>query len=244
MLKIKSGMRFFISLGNMKHAGTYLKMLFLMLVLTACQKCKKDPEAKPNYHFEIPQELWDYGCFKPGTYWVYEDSISHIIDSVWVFKANGGNKTISESNDYPYTGTFGWYSCWSESSYDHYQYENWVDQTWNVNYSDKSITALNREKYSTANSSYNTGQTILMANANLNKKLGTYPDYTEYVYLYNIYSENGLNFSSVEKWYNSKSIIDDKQNTNYYIARNIGIIRREQADSNHVWKLVRYHIVQ
>ncbi|MBS1636221.1 MAG: hypothetical protein JST26_09915 [Bacteroidetes bacterium] len=216
------------------------------MTLAACQKCKKDPEAKPNYHFEIPQELWDYGCFKPGTYWVYEDSITHIIDSVWVFKANGGNKTISESNDYPYTGTFGWYSCWSESSYDHYQYENWVDQTWNVNGAAAGYTNtnVNRDRYSTPSSQSNTGETILTSDIQKGKTLYTRQGATNYETFYSNFLLAGYSYIDVEKWKNDKCVIDDGQNTIYYIARNIGIIKREQADSNHVWKLVRYHIVQ
>ena len=35
-----------------------------------------------------------------------------------------------------------------------------------------------------------------------------------------------------------------RQTTNYYIAKNVGIIQEELIDSSNVWKLVRYNIVQ
>ncbi|MDF2453926.1 MAG: hypothetical protein K0S26_3430 [Bacteroidota bacterium] len=43
---------------------------------------------------------------------------------------------------------------------------------------------------------------------------------------------------------NKQSMIDNKQDTYYYIAKNIGIVRREQLDSNRTWNLIRYNIVQ
>ena len=56
--------------------------LFLLLALlaTACHKPEPDePTAVP-----LPAELKSYTLFQPGTYWVYQDSASLQLDSVWV----------------------------------------------------------------------------------------------------------------------------------------------------------------
>ena len=46
------------------------------------------------------------------------------------------------------------------------------------------------------------------------------------------------------KMNNTIDVIQNSQKTNYFIAKNIGIIRKEYLDSAKVWNLVRYNIVQ
>ncbi len=69
-------------------------------------------------------------------------------------------------------------------------------------------------------------------------------DQLTYIKYYNLFILNSKNFSATQKWFNYGSDCDDGQNTTYYIAKNIGIVRREQLDSNRTWNLIRYNVVQ
>lgn len=235
-----------LNLNNIKFKSmkkiTYL--LFVCICLTGCKQCKKkQPEPDKGYSSPVNTDLYDYAYFKPGTYWVYQDSISGILDSVYIIYANNGVYTNgdTEVEQGYYRGTFYWFKCDAISSYDHYKYENWMDQSWEVN---GSVPVVNREKFIMPGSGFNFGQTIHTAITYIGKTLYVSLDHVTYQNYYNVFSVKTQTFASTQKWTNYGSNCDDNQNTNYYIAKNIGIVRREQLDSNRTWNLIRYHIIQ
>lgn len=61
------------------HKYLLLCLPVTILLLTGCPKA--DPEAEA---ISLPAELKEYSLFKPGTYWIYRDSASKQLDSVWV----------------------------------------------------------------------------------------------------------------------------------------------------------------
>lgn len=219
-------------------------LLFLCACLTSCTQCKKkQPEPEIGFKAPVNADLYAYAYFKPGTYWVYQDSISGILDSVYVTFANKGTYTNGDAEVAQgyYRGTFSWFSCDAISSYDHYKYQNWMDQSYEVN---GSAPTVNRERYIMPGSGNKNGKTINIAIISLGNSLGVSSDYVTYQNYYNVFSVKSQNFSATQKWTNYGSNCDDDQNTNYYITKNIGIVRREQIDSNRTWNLIRYHIIQ
>ncbi|MES2565803.1 MAG: hypothetical protein V4565_02985 [Bacteroidota bacterium] len=111
-------------------------MLFIGICLTAFTKCKRSPEpVDQGFKSPVNQDLYDYAYFKPGTYWVYEDSISGILDSIYITFANKGTYTNGDAEVAKglYRGTFSWFTCNALSSFDHYKYQNWLDQSYEVN---------------------------------------------------------------------------------------------------------------
>jgi hypothetical protein len=228
----------------LKTNRLYVRLLWglcLCISLTACKKCKKDPNPDPGYSAPMQRDLYAYAFFQPGTYWVYEDSVSHIIDSVYVIYADSSTYTNNETNADHYKGTFHRFQCKMISSYDHYMYQNWMDQSYEVN---GSAPTVNRERYIMPGSGNINGRTINIAICNVGKSLSVALDYVTYVNYYPSLSLNGQGFSSVQKWFTYNSNCDDNKNAYYYISKNVGIIRREQVDSNRTWNLIRYHINQ
>ena len=69
------------------------KILFLILAIICClaSSCKK----RPTYY--MPKEFKDYVDFPVGSYWIYEDSVSGIKDSIYLY---GRNLTIYELNNF------------------------------------------------------------------------------------------------------------------------------------------------
>ena len=235
-----------LTLGNIKQT-TIRKIayiLFISICLTGCQKCKKkQPEPDLGFSSPVNTDLYAYAYFKPGTYWVYQDSISGILDSVYITFANKGTYTNGDAEVAQgyYRGTFSWFSCDAISSYDHYKYQNWMDQSYEVN---GSAPTVNRERYIMPGSGNKNGETIHTAIISIGQKLTSYPDYIYYQNFYTNFMVNNIVFNNVQKWLNKQSMIDAKQDTYYYISKNIGIVRREQLDSNRTWNLIRYNIVQ
>lgn len=235
-----------LTLGNIKHT-TIRKIayiLFISICLTGCQKCKKkQPEPDLGFSAPVNTDLYAYAYFKPGTYWVYQDSISGILDSVYITFANKGTYTNGDAEVAQgyYRGTFSWFSCDAISSYDHYKYQNWMDQSYEVT---SNTPLVKRVKIQTPISSSGGGTNINIAIVPTGKTLYVQLDYVTYQYYYSVFSVKSQMFSATQKWTNYGSNCDDDQNTNYYIAKNIGIVRREQLDSNRTWNLIRYNIVQ
>lgn len=222
------------------------KLAYLLLIsvcLTACQKCKKQPKPELGYSGPVNHDLYAYAYFKPGTYWVYQDSISGILDSVYITYANSGTYTNGDAEVAQgyYRGTFNWFKCDAISSYDHYKYENWMDQSCEVN---GSAPTVNRVKIQMSGSGNGGGTTINTAIVTVGKSLGVFLDYVTYEKYYDLFVVKSKGFPATQKWYNYNSNCDDDQNAYYFIAKNVGIIRREQLDSNRTWNLIRYNIVQ
>ncbi|WP_303309545.1 hypothetical protein [Hymenobacter sp. BT730] len=62
-----------------KSILAFLWLLALPLLATTCHKPQPEPEAVP-----LPAELKAYTRFRPGTYWIYQDSVTGRLDSTWV----------------------------------------------------------------------------------------------------------------------------------------------------------------
>ncbi|MDF2449010.1 MAG: hypothetical protein K0R26_1514 [Bacteroidota bacterium] len=219
-------------------------ILLVNAFMVGCTSCHRSPEPI-NYGYNQPVnlDLYAYAYFKPGTYWVYQDSISGILDSVYITFANkgiytNGDKEVAKGL---YRGTFSWFTCEAISSYDHYKYKNWMDQSYEVN---NNIPRVFRERYIMPGSGSKNGINIYFAIIDVGMTLFISLDRLEYKEYFNSFTIKAQSFSATQRWLNYDSDCDNDQNTNYYISKNIGIIRREQLDSNRTWNLIRYNIIQ
>lgn len=87
----------------MKHSTLFGGLLALALGLPlllggGCKKPAPEPEAVP-----LPAELKAYVLFQPGTYWIYQDSASRRLDSVWVVSTETSVVRLGmRGSDYPF----------------------------------------------------------------------------------------------------------------------------------------------
>jgi hypothetical protein len=71
--------------------------LFFSLLICYNLSCKKDPKV-----YYIPQDMKDYVMFSSGSYWVYQDSLTGNIDSVYLIysKCEVNNGRPEDNADY------------------------------------------------------------------------------------------------------------------------------------------------
>ncbi|WP_375418705.1 hypothetical protein [uncultured Hymenobacter sp.] len=72
-------------------------LLSPLLLSVGCEKPRPEPEAVP-----LPAELKSYTLFQPGTHWIYQDSASQQLDSVWVVSAEVSVlRVVPRGEEYP-----------------------------------------------------------------------------------------------------------------------------------------------
>jgi hypothetical protein len=213
--------------------------IVLALVLFAC---KHEPPAPPTYTIALSPTLKDYGYFLPGTYWVYEDSASHTLDSVYVLAASTGTTSISKEQNLGYVGTFGWYKMQMYGSHQAETDNEWVDMKYSINF---PAAVLWRNKIVSGNF---IGENFVMTD-DFNPQFSTTAPHEPngsiaLVNMFDTLRVLNTTLKTVVEMYDRKNICEGNNRSNVYISKNMGIVRKELLDSNKVWNLKRYHIVQ
>ncbi|HEX8330730.1 MAG TPA: hypothetical protein VF629_24580 [Hymenobacter sp.] len=82
----------------MKHFPLRASLLALPLLALSCEKPPPEPDAVP-----LPAELKSYVLFQPGTQWVYRDSATQQLDSVWVVSTEMSEvRLVLKGKSYPF----------------------------------------------------------------------------------------------------------------------------------------------
>lgn len=217
-----------------------MKQLLTVLALTALSfSACKDENGNGKEYFEGPltQELKDYTYFRNGTYWVYEDSATGDLDSFYVYDSQNFFTDYLDNTGEP-LAKLEVFQYFTNSSYDGNTYYYLTDLI-NNRYSDHpEVTILRVVKKGGTHTQnhfvryplevgreYQYGPSLM--------RLETRPD--------------KVNFKNT---FHNILVYRDLANTTeggetlFYIAKNIGIIRKEVKKTNRVWNLIRYKIVQ
>jgi hypothetical protein len=225
---------------------THFFLLFTILI----SGCRPDEITGPSSPYEhtlyIPQEAKDYCYFQPGTYWVYQDSATGELDSVYVYEADAGIDTVTATQTNPTEGIFEWLYCNKKSTRDGYEYNSWID----MSYATPAIDASTKVYTSKTRPGDPVGE-ILHFGFPLNAISKTYYDFWNMSIdtIFVVRLENYL-LSSPSGTYSNIILSRHTHNpfnplrASFYFAPNIGLVRAEQPDSGRVWKLLRANIVQ
>jgi len=159
----------------------------------------------------MPHEMLDYGYFKPGTYWIYQDSVSGAIDSVWVYDAYYNIGTLPENNSNGLNaGIYDYYVTKTTSSFYNSDYYYWSNSSWTSSVNNyKSI--LWREKISQGS----VLQTILMTNKFIvGDKTYPYTQDGDITFLQELNSYKM--FTAVKVFNDSQNSTENNSNTNFF----------------------------
>lgn len=205
---------------------TFSALLLLMVIFTSCKKDKKEIEKIPDppktiWVSKISKSLYPF-LFDNGSYWIYKDTISNVIDSIsltsiskYVVPLGAGGPGQGSPGDLEYFGI---------SYYNH---------TANYAYSEQLLG------YVIARGFYG-GYTLLS-----NKNIGEKNENAEISDVLDSLTVEGNTYYNVVKMKITKdSYIDN--NYNFYYVDNIGIIKKETTSNDSIINtsnLLRYNTV-
>jgi len=194
--------------------------LFILIISILCIASDCGRDNIPTYY--MPQEFKDYVDFPVGSYWIYEDSVSGAVDSIYLFERN---ITIAQ----PSSGNYKW--------------EKLIQRFQSVNGTiDNNAIAVCIDPiiYHLWTSYFVYGNFIYKKNM----ELGFEIEGTKYIKFYDSLKINN-------KWYTNIKCFTNKFNNNTYWGEKTGIVRKEiktlyinnlSVDTNIVWNLKSYHI--
>jgi hypothetical protein len=225
----------------------YLSLTLLIIGFLGT-KCRKDNTPPPTYY--LPQEIKDYMYFQPGTYWVYKDSASGVLDSVTVTEANSemftdmfdppANK-ISHIEERFTVKTF--------SNYENIEYFYNGKVIGGIDCNQNNVCAyVEREKIISGipDEGYNN---VLIYPFNIGLAGGTYTTISN---KYDSLLVEGKYYKGVVEFYCSLNYTENNQPTYFYIAKNYGVIRKKIWVYNgslgfwewRTWELLRSNIIK
>ena len=228
------------------------KLAYIIIIIATCFtvliSCKKDkPIQPPVYSNYTPsQPVKDYAIFKPGTYWVYQDSTTHLLDSVWVYYYKETTDTFKKAENQYSVSPVYLYRTFSSK----YRSNNLVE----FNTTFEVVNGSNMVLESVIDSTGFVGQYVKLFSPFIENKQMSYitQDNCTFLKAYPLITFNGSVYNNTIKYNHSRDFSNYyfinyqhfENKTNTYFASQIGMIRKEIPDSNKVWNLIRYHIVQ
>ncbi len=222
----------------MKRNYTVVILFFAtgILLLSGCKKLKDDPYEDHT----MPKEMYDYGYFLPGTYWVYEDSVSGAIDSVWVWDAYKGIDTLGRNNSNGLdAGIYDWFEIKTTSTHFNCDYYYWANSS---RVAANKYYHLYREIISPSIISESIS---FFYPPEVGKMLFNYGDDT--LQVKNFFSNiimNTQEFSNAAIMRQSQNSTEEDKESFFTYAQKSGLIEKKIPLGNENWKLIRYNVIQ
>jgi hypothetical protein len=221
-------------------SGKRLTLFSALAISLLCLSASCKDKNKPSYCTQNPQNCAtvstakDFFLFKEGSWWVYEEEMTHERDSMYVNLYTGGTnyqmQIKSARTDYEYF----YFPVYSESPN--------CSQT-NPVYGKCVLVKVNKAK---PGDFVGEGVSFFV---NFKKGDSEYSFNTEYANnqiivseIFQGYTLGELSFGQTVKIHELNTYIEGIQPTNHYYSKGIGLVRKELLDSNQVWNLVSYHI--
>lgn len=223
----------------MKKFLNNINCIFLTIILlTSCEKFDYEK------YFEQPQtpleDLPSYSYFKTGTYWIYKDSVTNSLDSIYVFADT--NYLYHQTNTTQAEGDYMFYGYRAYSNYDSCVYYYSISMGYYI-IETKEVGVL-LKKYKGPNY---IGATYTMTNRFVEGDHIIYyaaQGITYFKSLFDVYTVNQNQYQNVAQFFHSKNETDSLHPTLYYFAKNVGILEKRRVDNSSVWKLIRSNIIQ
>ncbi len=217
-----------------------MKKLHVLIIISVgllhgLQSCKPgdDGPAPEPYFVPTPQKIKDYTFFKEGSWWVYHDSANNLYDTVTVTEVKQGIDTFRKDGKIEFY--YDWFKVNTKSSRTGYTYEyfyggDWGPVVWRTkfkpgHYAGQTITFFDAPPIGTKRHPFS------------QKGIVTFTD------TFSSFNVRNKTYLSVYKFEDSENITEEKKKTNFYFAKNVGVIQKV-IDNSTVWKLVDYQVTQ
>jgi hypothetical protein len=194
----------------------------------------------PGSYFEapLPNELKDYTYFKDSTYWVYQDSASGDLDSFFVYDSKDIFSNYIDNTGKP-LANMEVFQYFTNSSHDGFTYYYLTDLIANRYNDFPKVRILRvREK---------AGNNIINHFFNYPMEVGKFDTYGNSLLTLTKRADTMTflqTYKDVLVYRDTDNATENNDSTTFYVAKNVGIIRKELHTSGKVWNLLRYRIVQ
>lgn len=197
----------------------YIYIIFILLIVLSFQGCKKNSSTT----IYIPKQLKDYSVFKEGSYWIFLNENTGVIDSMYIqnppsftYSRNGDGPIIEKCNTY-YGGSLlaSSYAIWSEFG----------------------VTMQNDiSNFCLMSESFQPGYTVDLQDLyfkNIN-------------YFDTLKINNNICTSVMNTYCRTITLNKDTAIYSFYLSKFIGFVKinlhRHNADTT--WSIIRYHVIQ
>jgi hypothetical protein len=225
-----------------------LHIVLMLLICVVCSRCKHLPPAPPCECGEVNtiDELKQWAHFKTGTYWIYEEETTHALDTF----------TVLNSHDFVTPDGYPQFDYEMYRTGDDYYYRFGFNESGSALDCNNDCCECRRLWCSKYRPGHADGQEPLL----------TFPTYVgSYAYIVNVdvidkvevvdykgtYCLSEQCFDDVVVERNGESVLDQEAAANgdyyqakYFFAKHYGIIRKEITETNEVWNLIDYQIIQ
>ncbi len=220
----------------MKAIFKFSFFLLITIVILSCQRDEEEPVPiiQACEYDDSIEELKAWHYFKQGTWWVYRDENSGDVDTIGVYHSGDG---VSENN-WPF---FYWYA---QSSATDFEYRYRFSESYSRNCNDTHDCMCHKVDRSTITSNDFIGSDWCFSYPNVPGIYITNGWYgrSTLVEIFPLYEISNFGFDEVIHWKSDEHPSENYQVVEFYIAKNIGIIRRILPEQNRDWVLIDYYI--
>jgi hypothetical protein len=225
---------FILNVSMLKKYGYFLLLIFFLFA-ESCKDTKKISSCIG--YVEMPKMFKDYFLFQDSSYWIYKDSISGDIDSIY-------SKEMRKEDLWPYK-VVGTKDCPCYESY-YYNFYSSFQGTQRVklqSYFSKNPIDLTKENFvyniTLANSNKIEDRFVTIGYDSISPET---PVIGGYIKKLDSFEVGGISFGETLQLYYPSINPSDWVREIYY-TRNIGITKFRD-NYNHVWELIKYKIKQ
>ncbi len=217
---------------------SFILLLAISVITLHC--CKPDDEVGKTYGPYTLGEARDYIDFKPGSWWVYQNNKSGLYDTLVLKSISIRSKTFTGKN----TVIKDMVNMLIYSTTTKYEYEYYTG----IANPDANIESLKRQNLisfvfgKSKQGDYQGESVSFFYPFDSTRTPGTGSSASYYKGHDSLYSLKGKTYSSIRKYYIENDNTWDRWPVNYFWAKDVGLIRKENINKGESWDLVSYHV--
>ena len=219
----------------MKAIYKFSFFLLITILTLSCQREAEDPVPiiQACEYDDSIEELKAWHYFKQGTWWVYRDVNSVDLDTIRVYNSGTG---ISQDN-WPY---FFWDSS---SSFEEYNFKYYFHESFSRNCNESQDCMCHKVERTKTRPGHFIGSDWCFLFPNLpDLVIGHWPNTSTKLFIQDSLALGDLYFEDVIEWKSNGHPSENYEPVEFYLAKNIGIIRRVLPEQNRDWVLIDYFI--
>jgi len=220
----------------MKAIFKFSFFLLITIVILSCQRDEEEPVPiiQACEYDDSIEELKAWHYFKQGTWWVYRDENSGEIDTISVYTSSEG---VNPEN----WAVFFWFA---QSSATDFEYRYRFNESYSRNCNETHDCMCHKVDRSTITSNDFIGSDwcFLFPNVLDLYIVHGWTERTTLVESLKSFEVEQYVFNDVVHWISNGHPSENYQPVEFYLAKNIGIIRRVLPEQNRDWVLIDYYI--